>query len=181
MAKNQLDKLVDLKSMTKADARVAICKDVLAAIKAKKIVAQAGTYCLMEFGDAVTPDTRTSLRDLIPKMKRCDVCAIGAIFTAFVSRENKFDVTAEPSDFGGAYVSIGDERMIDKLRGYFGAKELRTIEAAFEGGTSLGHLNLVGRDTELKCAEFFERHPDDEQRLQAICRNIIRHEGEFIP
>lgn len=175
MAKNQLDKLVDLKSMSKEDARREIARDVLAAMKAEKIQVESGNYCEMKFDTDGQAQDSVSFRDVMPKLKQCHVCAIGALFVANVARTNRFDISV----YGNGDAWVGDMDMLRKLRPYFSAVELRTIEAAFEGG-AVDLDRQIGRDTLNACRRFYNRHPDAEQRLQAICRNIIRN-GEFIP
>lgn len=58
--------------MTKAEMRVKIAQDVLAQIRAKKIVPTEGVYLF-------APDAKTA-----PELKKsqCEACAIGSMFMA---------------------------------------------------------------------------------------------------
>ena len=72
---------------TKAEQRIEIAKDVLKHIKANKIIAKTRTY--------FKPKVRgkhagKQLKEILPKIRECKVCALGSIFYSYINRYNNF-------------------------------------------------------------------------------------------
>ena len=99
---------------------IAVAKDVLVQLKARRIKATRGIYLApinRNFFEIHGDDLRTHLQDGM----RCHVCAIGA---AFVGYARKFD---------RAVVTDLSHRMIDTMGDCFTESELRSMENEFEG------------------------------------------------
>jgi len=161
-------------SMSAAKRRVAVAKDVLAQLAARKIEVVEGRY--LELPDEVLPDLESSaqLHECLPKMDRCLVCARGAAFLSSVRLFNKtrFDDVAAHPDLAA---SQGSLRL-------FGTRQAGMIEAAFELAYSASaETAALGRDTFLACREFGEQFDEPVDRLRAIMRNIIENGGTFRP
>lgn len=173
-------------AMTKAQKRVAIAKDVLAALATKKIEAESGTYYLRTkaLGDKLNGE-------------QCNACAIGALFACQVERTPKLKLT-DASDYydstdvywdedaheykeGAAERSFASYGMRETLRKFFGDKQLGLIETAFEQDDDYCYdLNLDG-DTVDAAIKFGSRYRSDRGRMRAIMENIVANRGEFRP
>lgn len=125
---------------SKKAMRIAIAKDVLARLKAKKLHVHTGVYC----------DTLRSSHWFAP-------CAEDA-----QQHIDKIEANC------GA---------IDQLKDFFNKDQLAAIEAAFEINRPLAHYSKIGYEA----LAFGIRYPDDDKRLAAIFRNIVRNDGTFKP
>src|SRR6478609_9377578 len=130
-------KPVDLRSLTPAQARVAIAKDVLEAIEAKRLIAMRGDYFLPEnvrwqddFYNGEARDMREFVLGEFAAKRRCKVCAIGACLVAVVARENDFMIGGETSARGQSRTAVR------RLSQYFPQRMLALMEQAFEATTS---------------------------------------------
>jgi len=159
------------KTMTRAQRRVAVAKDVIKWLDQDKLVASSGTYLFAGYGNDDLSNLSSvrlnnpdgSFQDTLKTLPACEVCAKGAIFVCAVNRQNKV-TNAETGNWGWT-----GEEMRDKLRGLFSARQLDLIEAEFEG--SYGYYSRIMEKT-MDC--------DDESRMRAIMRNIIKNKGTFL-
>lgn len=150
---------------TAVDMRVAIAKDVIAQVNARRYTATPGTFLRVEFVEPF-PEGAADLRDVVGlPMVVCDVCAKGAML---LSKARLFDavplddMVVEETILGG-----GDEEILYEA---FGEENADLIESAFE---------LYSGD-HLAC-EFGHRHKNPADRLIAIMANIVEHDGIFTP
>jgi hypothetical protein len=165
-------------SLPKADRRVAIAKDVIAQIRAKKYVGLQGTYVnsakLDEFLQASNAFVESD--KMIKELGKCEVCARGAMF---LSRMKKCPEKVSQLSFAEDLDSFAE---IEKEYDYeFSASQLDAIESAFEGN-EMGEL-YKNEDVEYieDCVSFCEEVKDDNDRLLMIMQNIIDHNGTFVP
>jgi len=104
-----------------------IAQDVLAQLAVNRYKATSGTYC--ELADAgVINDFDASFKDAFKQNAqiKCNVCALGSLFTSFVNIENQLTVSeVVEQDFN---------HMIDLLRGVFSTREIMLMEYVFERG-----------------------------------------------
>lgn len=173
--------------MSKANQRVAIAKDVIMTIKAKKIKISQGSYVTNdelseEIGNYEKP---VELQKLLAKVDEpCEVCAKGAMFICDIMRRNDFKVSDN--------TNIEDERIISKrLSQYFPQQQLDLIECAFEEGVQQDYTktlsirnddgNWIYSEIAKEAMEFGERYKRSEDRLIAIMKNIIKNNGTFKP
>lgn len=147
-----------------AGKRVAIARDVIAQLKAGKYIATGGQYIgsnAFNNGDKVVG-------------KVCTVCALGALAISLTNRVKAVSIKTfrrSATSFGEG----GDRYSITSvLRKYFSIPQLQLIEDIFENWN-----NYCG-DTALKVEKFMEEYPDEDARLEAIMKNIIRNDGKFI-
>lgn len=153
------------KSLSKAEKRMFIAKDVIDSIKAKKLIATPGTYVVVNknYSTLINQDVLCA-SDTI-----CNVCGIGALFVSKVKIDNNFNSEIE-----------GDEEIRDVLSTYFSRPQLALIEAAFEGW----EVDYLDDDSdklklEEKCIKFHNKYKDDGDRMIAIMKNIISNKGLF--
>jgi hypothetical protein len=170
------------------EKRVAIALDVIAALDAKKLTAESGTYARMKVEDGLP--LGNSAQDALAAGKiRCDVCALGAVFTCAVERLNELTV----DEFEG---TRGPRKMHEYLgtHGVFDSHQLSLIESAFERDLFLHDEEDDYNSREFEAAIDFGRdfvvfpdEDDDETEfdadgcMRAIMQNIVKNKGEFRP
>lgn len=174
---NQLTKRIDIDSLSPAQARVVIAKDVLAATRAKKFIPTNGTYCAI---GKIDVKVGKGLRPALKKMKDCRVCALGAMFIAKVARFNDFTVSA--NDISGLPWDSEDfetsrDAITDTLGRYFDSEQMTLIENAFE---SCGYY-ADDDGSRSRALKFCCQLKTAKERLTCIMRNIIINKGTFVP
>lgn len=143
-----------------------VAKDVIELIKSKKIQTESMRY--LYFG-LQPPRLREDISATSKKGKsillngECEVCAKGAIFMASIFRTNSISVNEVIDCAEDSWVSL-DIRVCDIDR-IFNRRQFCAIEAAFEGW----NYRSVWR----------RKFPINEDRLVAICVNIIKNKGVF--
>jgi len=139
---------------TKARRRVAVARDALRQVQAKKMVATSGLYA--QLGKDVPLNAINDGKEFQKFVKhvKCQVCARGALFISTVRKEDSFAP-------GQAFRGIARATIDTRLLGLFSSGQLEDIEDFFEGGG----------------ASIF---PDDTGRLVAILKNIIKNKGTFV-
>lgn len=170
--------------LSPAQKKVQIARDVLKHLDSRKLVARNGTYMRFERQDDYYTDVwiRASFDDAHPVEcqieartdVRCQVCALGAVFTSTLLRTDGFD--------GDWIDANNDNNMRGYLKQYFSIAELWDIETAFENGDFNGSRaskefgekldSMVSRWDEEKAADY---------RLRRIMWNIIDNGGRFRP
>lgn len=167
---------IDYYALTDAEKRVVIAQDVLARLGAGKIRAISGSYFEVEEGYSERDhntlpagDLREALRDRERRRKRCEVCALGAMFYSQVMLGNGVHLSVSRGGFS--------QQIKQKLKQVFDEMQMREIETAFEGD----RYDDFGGSPE--ALAFFRRHADasEAQRLRFICLNIVRNDGTFVP
>ncbi len=170
---------------TKAAQRVEIAKDVIKHIKAKKITTKSWTYF-----DAsnLSKYSGKQLKEVLPKLKKCEVCALGGMFYSYVNRYNDF--TVPKSTNGDVEIRDYDMRNVMKI---FTTPQLYLIETAFEGkdvnwNQCRNKTNLADSTIE-KAIDYRTRNgfplakigSKGDKILIHIMNNIIKNKGTFKP
>lgn len=181
---------------------VLVAKDVLVQIKAKIYIPYTGTYIHPNDGFKF----EGSIKKNFEKIPECKVCALGSMLMSSTHLGNILTT----SDIGNS-PDVDDLRNSDKVSELFSSiftdKQLLLIETAFEGYSEFmdwsysktdikriykkdfRYEELSDRystetltfDESLACEMFHRKYNDDDKRLNAICRNIIKNNGIFIP
>lgn len=167
-----------LHKMNAAEKRVAIAKDVLAQIKCGQYRIKRG--CWAEFDEVESPsemdtslDQRMLTVGIVIKPPPCSACAIGGAFVSAIRLFND----------GEAKVSNEKEGAFEKLEQFFTKKQLVMIENAFEkgdGGCQSDQSLLKTKEIE-DSLNFGRRYTDSPSRAEAIFKNIIKNNGQFVP
>ena len=124
--------------VTKTERRIAIVKDVISQILAKKLKLKTKNGYVIPiaknrdgYTDWYTLPTDCSLQKVVDIVqKKCNVCAMGSLLLSHARLYNKINC----DDILSSYASQ-DDVIIDTLKGYFDEKTLRNIEAVFENFT----------------------------------------------
>ena len=149
---------------TPEQKRVMIAQDVIDRINVKLLTANQGRIIyLPEYGN-VNKENVNSIN--------CEVCAKGGLFAAYVGRVNNFDETCYISN---SLVNPAHEKLLE----IFTIEQLAIIEFAFEGSL---HIHSVDVDDHLYISlkDFYYQYENDDERLIAICENIIKNNGDFV-
>lgn len=160
------------KRMTRAQKRVEIAKDALMQILAKRTIVVSGTYVegLDDFYEAN------------PALA-CNACAKGALFLAKTRRFNKEETDVH--DFFGESYEMPEwpEANWHLIEVAFEGSEVNTPEAIEEdrGGSRITKRLQRWEAAARKARDFHKRHYNEEKRLIAILKNIIKNNGTFVP
>lgn len=159
---------------TPAQKRVQIAKDVLLALNSRAIKATHMSYFYDNSGTTQKvrwSSPNKSLKDLLPELPACNVCAKGAIFVCAVARQNNVTVDESQSVFSGSRIDgdwvNGDKTLSVALGDVFEADQLKIIEDAFEDMTGA-------------YSHFYNKYGTPRQRMEALMRNIIRNRGRLV-
>jgi len=164
------------KKSTKAEKRVMIVEDCLKRIQLQMIIPLRQRFLSLDF---LKDSEDVEVNKEFLNSNRCQVCAKGALFASYVGRTNNF--LSGKKDFQ----NDSNDKPHIKLSEIFSHKQLSLIEFAFEGEKYL-HQNLKGANISFppsirtKARDFYIKNGVSEERLIAICENIIRNKGTFI-
>ena len=156
--------------LTLSQKRVAIARDVIKQIAAKRIFISSGEY-LSGRHDDIDLNQKN-----INEVKPCQVCQIGS---AIVSGIRLFNQVSIPFNLGA-----NDSKAMNLVTTWFTKKTAVMMEGAFEGGGGWLTRHYVKlSDKELEAAiNFYVKHKGDEtKRSIAIWRNVIKNKGHFKP
>jgi hypothetical protein len=170
--------------MTNAEKRVRIAEDCIERIRLEQITASKGM--VVEFG--FNKNKSENLKELLNDGIQCKACAKGGLFLSYVGRVNNFEKCEIQND------NRENDNEHQKLLEVFDIKQLALIEAAFEGKP---YLSVSLRGNTQKYRKFFKKHggkydyndfeypvsedaDDNNNRLIAICENIIANKGTFV-
>lgn len=178
-SKKRLLTLKKLEDMSPAEARVLVAKDVIAAIKAKEMVATPGKYIelpdeikdkIQEIYDAMDDnrDIDDDARKILGR-RQCGVCAVGAAAVGLVKRFDNEKIT----DLSGYNTAM-------KL---FPWEMLHNMETAFEVDHLIGEQRpeVVDYIANNPAQSFGVKYANPDTRLKAIFQNIIDNDGDFVP
>jgi len=178
------------KPLTAIEAkRVAILKDAIAQVRAKKYLVEAnsgyvdnGTNALPDFHEAAEScklftgkeadevEFNKYLDNIITKDNPCQVCAKGAMLLSSIRKFNNF--TLQDADDTNLNALAGDDGTYE----IFGQKNADKMECYFERQDDDIIINANG---EASC--WSDDYPNDDKRLIAIFENAIKHRGTFTP
>lgn len=178
------------KKATKAEKRVMIAKDVLTQIKAKRYIAESGTWVDPNWNIRNEIDGTESVQKLFADrtIETCNVCALGSLFMSCTNLNNNTCIS--DIHYGGECSLLGErieegDTLSNGLNKIFSKKQLQLIEVYFEKGDGwfgeAGYTgNYIGEDS--RHVEYFnDAYPDDDERLVEIMKNIVANDGTFVP
>lgn len=173
-----------------ATRRIKMAEDVLATLRRKnnRFKVKTDEYCkfvipAQAHEPAPFEDKSVQVSALLPKIERhCEACAMGALLLAHVRLVNH--VTIADLDYWSTNNNLdATESLVDTLSESLSEKELRTIEAAFEGNVKMNNVDewtsITADNISRIGRKWKSRIRSAEPRLEAIMRNIIKHKGDF--
>lgn len=167
------------RNLTIKQQRIKIIRDVIEYLKADKFEATPGIY-LRAVGYKKSIEDTDNLHEVLEAAPKCEVCGIGGIFVSAILLKNEFEVkdllgTGSSNELKRS-TSLGRDGMISYLATWFDKRELGDIENAFErNGFWSGHC------TSIRAATFGGKYRSNNDRLLAICENMLKNKGKFIP
>lgn len=170
-------------SLTKAEKRVWIAKDILAAIEVGTFKPGSG------YGSVVTVDDPKAgpLRPQLA-MAECTGCAIAAAFIGLVARANKYECNTGNIDEEDGDLYFDDEKYRPLLREVFDSIQVAMIESAYERSPGYAHHEGCDhRDVRIANAIRFgvananEKAQWRRHLMIAIWSNVVAHGGDFCP
>lgn len=188
--------------LSKPAQRVAIAQDVIKNVIAGHLMPTRGFWLVDAEEELVRLSEDRDNRQVqeVLKTKKCEVCAIGALFASTVETYNCLtfdelqnkceDADNDYDDYNtGAGLSLA--QIMPYLTDFFSEDQLILIELAYEGGyggfDEDQYIEAVS-STEGDCSDILERaytifsnESEDWRRLIAIMQNIIDNNGTFNP
>lgn len=155
-----------------AEKRVIIAQDAIARLSADNLTAKFGK--VVDYIPFALPND--SLKDYVNSSHNCKVCAKGALFCSLVGRVNKVTI----GEINDTDTNLLSDSTHHKLLEYFSAEQLDLVETAFEGKTYLNAADSEQIDAAEDFCDEYEWNETNE-RITAICKNIITNKGEFKP
>ena len=187
--------------LSKAKKAVLVAQDVLAQLEANKYYANTGAY--VRFHDVISFEG--DIKSNFDKLPTCSVCALGSMLLSCTNLGNVLTTDIIMNDRIGHY-ELKDDNVKQLFSSIFSDKQLLMIETSFEGygdweGRTISYIkkwfkqdfsyfessDRYADDEELSfeetlaCQELFLSLDSDYKRLKAICNNIIKNKGIFIP
>ncbi len=156
--------------------RMTIAQDVLDRIELQQIKPDSGTTVTRH--DFYNQDPLK--QQLSNPEFRCDACAKGSLFLSFIGIVNNYESLEIQSDLR--------HKSMNLLSNIFSLYQLALIETAFEGAPMNWNYDANLSDKDIDKAMQFRRlqketnsDTKDKLNLIAICKNIIKNKGTFIP
>lgn len=181
----------EFKNATKAQKRVLIAQDVLAQIKVKRYVPESGVWVQPNWSCKIYA-SQIRVTDSVQKLfaekaiDTCNVCALGGMFMSCTNLNNNttLEQLENDQDDLGEAIEYG-EKLPNGLNQIFSKKQLELIEIYFENGNGwFGEDGYTGRsigEDQNHVEEFYEKYPEDDDRLKEIMKNIVANNGTFVP
>lgn len=177
--------------LSAAAKRIAIAKDILKQIKAERYTIESGTWLNIDpikLGEQSNTETQAVLmqRALLGGKQTvtmdappatCTCCAVGAACASAIRLFNQDSISGSPQE---GYELNGYDEGMSILRKYFPEEQVDLMEAAFEMRTDSDHEDASESSLD-KAVCFGKNFGNDEKRLEAICKNIIKNKGTFKP
>jgi len=177
---------------TSAQMRVIIAKDILAQIESRRYCPAEGSWiagsnmigdldCYIE--DRLNENknySKIDIRGYVNKVKKCSVCALGAIFMSQVSKFGgvTFDGNFTPTS---AFFNVFEDLDCSPLKKYFSVSQLELIEACFEGLAGAHSGDVAKSSDRVSAQAYYTCYKNATKRMITIMNNIIRNKGTFVP
>ena len=187
--------------LSKAKKAVLVAQDVLAQIATNKYVPNTGAYVRFEY----EIDFEGDIKSNFDKLPQCSVCALGSMLLSCTNLGNILTTDIIINGRIGHY-ELQDDDVKELFSSIFSDKQLLMIETSFEGYSAwecwtvsdikkhskafFSYFECAGRyadderlsfEETLACQKLFLSFDSDQYRLEAICNNIIKNNGIFIP
>lgn len=178
-------------SLTPAQKRVAIAKDVIEQVNLKRFIPKNRIYTKIV---SKIEDVENQIQSEFNNIQ-CHCCALGGMFLSDI----KFNNSCTFYELDNKIFQATEK---DRLQQYFSIEQLILIEAAFECWSCeditsydnveedyvidqgygidlyLSDLN-IGEEDINKAGDFGNKYRDNSERLMAIMNNIIKNKGKF--
>lgn len=159
------------KTASKSERAVMVAKDALKMLNAGKTRAETGQWVNLKYTPEIYEEVQ--ICDVSDGFKECSVCALGALMLSEIRHTNKLKM----SDVG---YEIAYQEHGHRLNKLFSKSQQKLMELVFEGGMGLFGVRYLEEDELAKIDRFYCAYEDDEGRLRAILKNVIKNNGKFV-
>lgn len=156
------------KLSTNAKMRIAIAKDVLRQLDAKKIIAEQGTYC--DLTNKPKPEEVVSLQKHFKDANtKCFACAVGSLFISYVNLYNNYNTNGRVPYTEIAHVlgNVFSKQMQDNIEGFF-------------ENWPVSHDPMDDKPFFYETTHEW-RKTSSEEKLRYMMKNIINNHGSLRP
>lgn len=153
--------------------RIMIAQDAIKRILAGQFIPATDWFVIFDTKNI----QNQSVKEMVEKKEKCQVCAKGALFLSFIKNRNNYK-TDRILEAGNCVELDSIEMMM--LSRIFSTKQLTLIETAYEGEHYCWNDRLT-EDEEDACIRYYSKYRTSRDRLLSICKNIIKNNGEFKP
>ena len=174
------------------EKRVAIAKDVIRQLNARKLTARSKTWLTGGAGiiRIKEEDYQKPVKEILSTQASCNVCALGSLLVCAAGLANAVTVNDVRDKDSDTYFTVDMFSMTPYLKRFFSMEQLRLIELCFEhgdGGCSPDTAEeweaaeVFAGDEEDDNGDSIGDGTDDEVRLRLIMECIMRNNGTFVP
>lgn len=159
----------------KARKRVLIAKDVILRIALNNLWIKEGEFICKSLFLNNLNDNSLSFKKVLNTNSNeiiCKVCAKGALFCSVIGRINNMSI-GDVRFTGNDIENINHKQLLK----YFSIEQLDMIETAFE---RISFIHAILEEDREKCKDFYDNFSNSQERLIAICENIINNQGTFV-
>lgn len=170
-------------SLSKKEKRIEIIKDLKESIKSNRFIT-AHSYLEMTAEDTIFTEN-ANLQEIFTDKKvevHCHGCAIAGLLHSRVILGN--EVLVNDIEYPQDNYDIEGKDIRDFLKSIFTMKQMYLIEAAYEREHDILDIAEEGEeflDLMIDSADFGAFYNNDDDRLIAICDNILQNDGKFDP
>lgn len=161
-------------SLSRAQQRVAIAKDVLARMDASLLIAGAGSTLNDDTRDLLREQPNSAAVRKAINAHSCTACAKGAMLLSWIGTLN----SVEPKDAAEAMAGALDDSFPAPMVALFGHHLLNAIEVAYEQDTSYA-FRAATFDEARALVDAFSEHLRP-MRLRQIMENLIANDGDLM-
>ena len=178
----------EFNNLPRKEKAVLVAKDIIEQIKIGRYIPNRGFY-INDLRSTEMFSEDSVIRDAFNDIQECRVCAIGATILSATHLGNRLKVTDLNINYLVTVHKLRNPKVIKLLDSIFDDRTLLLIESCFEGfiaeddryATKIKRYSYSYITSEVinKCNAFKEQYENTDDRLIAICQNIITNGGEF--
>lgn len=149
--------------------RLQLAKEVLFLLDAKAFRPRWGRYMTIDV-PSYQRYVGKELGDVLGKIRRCEVCALGALVVADVMIRDNFRIRSSAHQEEKVQLCLFST-VYNRLGEFFPVGMLLQLENLFESGSSAIYDFVRSRITERTATS----------RLRYLMENVVRNDGDFVP
>jgi len=180
----------EFNNLPREEKAILVAKDIIEQIKIGRYIPNSGQYISgVRSYNGNDFELESELCDVFDEIKECKVCALGATILSATHLGNRLKIEDLNINYGANVYRLKHKKVVGLLDSIFSDETLFLIESCFEGfvqGDDRYAVDVKGLDEDSfdgdildACDDFKEKYKDTEDRLIAICNNIIANGGEF--
>lgn len=178
----------EFNNLPREEKAVLVAKDIIEQIKIGRYIPNSGKYISDTTANKLFK-TDSEICDVFNDIQECRVCAIGATILSATHLGNSLKVADLDINYDVSLQKIRNPKVIELLDSIFDDNTLLLIESCFEGFSleecryalmvKYIDYNHIPYEIIVKCNAFKTQYENTDDRLMAICNNIIANAGKF--